>query len=266
MTASAALGCREASRSPRRVCDARECCFEMNARWWDTPGSLSSQNALSDYDRDQILAENPLSSRLPRLNQHVITCDSQDSHLDTPKVPTAEWFAQTKERRPGWRKELEKHERRQSKVALLQRTYVEMICKNQAQARKIIHAVEGFCFYILTRRDASQECSSIFDELSTDALPLTATIFPERKVGKPPVYFSMTHMFRGVGTEDMADVMSRLEASGCSFPDDFCSLWLCTHCFGPLPQGYRCPPEFVAGPAETTETLHEAILHALGEQ
>eukprot|EP00435_Cladocopium_sp_Y103_P009921 s5607_g2.t1 len=56
--------------------------------------------------------------------------------------------------------------------------------------------------YIIGPTGAKDEYSSIFDELNTDALPLTSMIFPERKVGQPPLFFVLTNMFRGVGEEE----------------------------------------------------------------
>eukprot|EP00435_Cladocopium_sp_Y103_P068572 s344_g31.t1 len=141
------------SRSPRR----RENCFEMNARWWRTTGSKKEENALSDYDRDEILKQNPLARALVELNQHVITCDSQDSQTAAPSVVQEQWYRDTFQRRSGFAKELQKHQRRGSKAVLLQRAYVEMVCTSEEQAKVIIQSVGDRCFFVLTRRDGHQE-------------------------------------------------------------------------------------------------------------
>ncbi|CAK9115337.1 unnamed protein product [Durusdinium trenchii] len=196
---------RSRSRSPRP-----DSCFEMNARWWSQPGSKKEANALSDYDRDDILKENPLAQgHLVALNQHVITCDSQDSKTQDPMALSDEWYVQTAQRRPNFQKELKRHQKRGSKVLLLQRAYVEMLCRSVEQAKLIIESVDELCFFLLTKRDASQECSSIFDELNTSALPLTALIFPDRKIGQAPLFFVVTNMFRGCGREDIEDLHCR---------------------------------------------------------
>ncbi|CAE8634448.1 unnamed protein product, partial [Polarella glacialis] len=261
---------REVSRSPRRAAastatSAGEDCFALNARWWKTPGALASENLLSDYDRDEILVQNPLSGQLIGLNQYVITCDSQDSHLSAPQVPSSEWYAQTVQRRPHFGKELGKHEKRHSKIALLQRSYIEMVCQGEEQARIIIDAVRDFCFYVLTRPAGTQECSGIYDELNTEALPLTTMVFPELRSGRPPVHFTVTNMFRGMGAEEVEDLVRRLDSMPCTYPSTFCSLWVCTQEFGPLPDGYPYPLGTAAGDASVTEKLYTAILDALQE-
>ncbi|CAK9115339.1 unnamed protein product [Durusdinium trenchii] len=231
---------RSRSRSPRP-----DSCFEMNARWWSQPGSKKEANALSDYDRDDILKENPLAQgHLVALNQHVITCDSQDSKTQDPMALSDEWYVQTAQRRPNFQKELKRHQKRGSKVLLLQRAYVEMLCRSVEQAKLIIESVDELCFFLLTKRDASQECSSIFDELNTSALPLTALIFPDRKIGQAPLFFVVTNMFRGCGREDIEDLHCRLEESQCSYPDSFCTLWLCTRDFGRFHEGFPKPEGF----------------------
>lgn len=218
---------------------------------------------MSDYDRDDILKQNPLARALVELNQHVITCDSQDSQTAAPSVVQEQWYVDTFKRRSGFAKELQKHQRRGSKVVLLQRAYVEMVCTSEEQAKVIIQSVGDQCYFVLTQRDGHQEYSSIFDELNTDALPLTSMIFPERKVGQPPLFFVLTNMFRGVGEEDMADLHRRLEESKCSYPEAYCSLWLCTRDFGRLPGGFPKPEGFTVSNDDITGAMYSAMLAAL---
>ncbi|CAE7319474.1 unnamed protein product [Symbiodinium sp. KB8] len=200
-----AANLRSASRSPRRRTwgEDSQCCFAMNARWWQAPGAKADDNPLSDYDRDAILKQNPLSADLIRLNEHVVTCDSQDSQTSEPSAPPETWYEETQKRRPHFSKVLAKHQRRRSATVLLQRAYIEMICRSEEQARRILGSVGNLCYFVLTLPPGRNECSDIFHELSTDALPLTAMIFPDRKVGQPPLYFVLTHLFRGVGAEDV---------------------------------------------------------------
>eukprot|EP00933_Yihiella_yeosuensis_P017407 TRINITY_DN14545_c0_g2_i1.p1 TRINITY_DN14545_c0_g2~~TRINITY_DN14545_c0_g2_i1.p1 ORF type:complete len:327 (-),score=51.19 TRINITY_DN14545_c0_g2_i1:174-1109(-) len=241
-----------------------ESCFVVNARWWRTPGALKENNALSDYDRDQILEENPLFSaaQLVELNQYVITYNSQDSHLYAPQPQCAEWYENLVLRRSMYGKELRKHQRRQSKIAILQRSYIDMVCESESQALKIVEAVKGFCYYILTRRDGSQEYSSIFDELCTDAIPLTATLFP-RNGAKPTMYFELTSMWKGDGEDDVGDIESRCLEANYRYPDNFCLIVVCTKDGGPLPEGYECPPSMRSADESVTRRLYDAILASL---
>jgi len=49
-----------------------------NGVWWATPGSMSADHFVSDYNRDEILAENPKLKGLPDLNRTMITLNSQE--------------------------------------------------------------------------------------------------------------------------------------------------------------------------------------------
>ncbi|CAE7678763.1 unnamed protein product, partial [Symbiodinium pilosum] len=118
--------------------------------WWQTDGATAAENPLSDYDRDAILKQNPLSADLIKLNESVVTCDSQDSQTPTPAPPPAQWYEETTKRRPHFAKELTKHQRRNSATALLQRAYVEMICRSELQARHILACSGDLCYFVLT--------------------------------------------------------------------------------------------------------------------
>eukprot|EP00747_Dinoflagellata_sp_TGD_P117577 gnl/TRDRNA2_/TRDRNA2_172633_c0_seq8.p1 gnl/TRDRNA2_/TRDRNA2_172633_c0~~gnl/TRDRNA2_/TRDRNA2_172633_c0_seq8.p1 ORF type:complete len:288 (+),score=44.13 gnl/TRDRNA2_/TRDRNA2_172633_c0_seq8:58-921(+) len=239
-----------------------ESCFTMNARWWRTPGALSVSNPLSDYDRDRILKENPLAGQLVELNQHVITCESQDSRLDM-FVPVAEWYTYTKRRRKRFAKLLDKHQLSNAKVANLQRTFVEMVCESEEQARKIIDAVKDFCWYVLTHRDGTQECSSIFDDICIDALPLSATLFPPLKPGdENPFHVVNLNMFLGVGASELDDIVSRKESTHCTLPAQFCHLTVCTKHFGQsVPSGFIVPDALLLG-ARCSQVLTASATHA----
>ncbi|CAL1157823.1 unnamed protein product [Cladocopium goreaui] len=85
-------------------------------------------------------------------------------------------------------------------------------------------------------------------------------------IGQPPLFFVLTNMFRGVGEEDMADLHRRLEESKCSYPEAYCSLWLCTRDFGRLPAGFPKPEGFTVSNDDITGAMYSAMLAALESQ
>ena len=65
--------------------------IEANRQWWRTQGSAADDNPFSDYDRDDIVAENRYGDAIVRLNDHIITTNSQSGQYDEhPSVPDPE--------------------------------------------------------------------------------------------------------------------------------------------------------------------------------
>ena len=62
--------------------------IEANRRWWRHQGSSADDNPFSDYDRDDVIAENRYGDAIVRLNAHIITTNSQSGKYEQhPSVP-----------------------------------------------------------------------------------------------------------------------------------------------------------------------------------
>lgn len=127
-----------------------ELCFKVNAKWWNTPGSLSKDNSVfTGYNRDEILQENPFSQKLISLNQYLITIDSQDSKNT-------------------------EHD----KGIELQRFYSQIILPNMELADMIVKKLDKECHWRIWN---SKDCKSKQNYPNFVTMPLTINIEPPSK-------------------------------------------------------------------------------------
>lgn len=81
--------------------------LKKNRDWWRTPGSLACHSPVEGmgYDRDEIMQENHYSDVIVRLNEHLITVESQCGRFDSqPVVPNREfllWREEADQLEPG---------------------------------------------------------------------------------------------------------------------------------------------------------------------
>ena len=151
-----------------------------NVKWWNTPGSLGENHPLgwvcSGYDRDDILDENECSSDLVRLNNYVITIDSQDHTSDTIDDGTLLHEDYVKEYKLEHLKNYLSYS--------IQRPYIEFVTDNYT-AEKIFNkvlSIPDIGIHCTSSKYLNTYSDNVFNiEVHNGVIPLTVINFPDAK-------------------------------------------------------------------------------------
>ena len=254
-------------------------CFILNSKWWNTEGAKYIDHPLLKYvsceDKDDILKENPLSKKLIELNKYVITYGSQDSKFSNPSIRSRKEIKFYKNIYKNKKKQIKKY--KEEKTVTLQRSYIQMWCKNKEQAYKIINAVKDFCHYTfysnnlpilnisekLNEKNPDIDCSEIYD--TYNYVNLTTILWPLRFEDKKPLYLTSTNMFHPKN-EYKYQVLNNIdidEKSNFTIPDSICTLNICINLYNMIPEDYTLPENYQCACDQLTDFLYTKILKAL---
>lgn len=256
-------------------------CFTLNSKWWNTKGAKYKDHPLlkyvSYYDKNDILKENPLSIKLIELNNYVITYGSQDSKFNNPSICNSryiKWLIDTNDTFVINR--IIKYKK--VKAVTLQRTYIQMWCKNKEQAYKIINAIKDFCYYTFYSNNLPLndkninidiDCSEIYHKYNY--VNLTTILWPLRFGDKKPLYVTPTNLFHPINDykyQMLAQCAKYIdieidEKSNFTIPNSICTLNICTKTYNMIPENYTLPENYQCACEQLTDFLYTKILKAL---